>query len=357
MKVTEIENALLAQALEIFQRETGLPLKVIQEQADINGLHVDAILEAPQFGGRLAVEIKKWAPQANLGVLVSQVKKLPIEGLLVADYVNPKMAEKLKDMDVQFIDTAGNAYINRPPVYILITGNKLKPLTKSRGSNRAFDATGLKVVYGFLCNAQLVNASYREIAEQTGVALGTVGWVVNGLKAAGFIIDRVGKKNRRIVSRRKLLDRWVEAYPEKLKPKQLMGVFVAEDPYWWKGIKIEECGAYWGGEIAASQYTDYLKPQTATVYLPERAGNKLLMIAKLRKAVDWTDNDPGIVSVYRPFWPERLNDFANGMPTASNGVVSPILTYAELMATGDSRNIETAGMIYEQHIAQHLGED
>jgi len=33
-------------------------------------------------------------------------------------------------------------------------------------------------------------------------------------------------------------------------------------------------------------------------------------------------------------------------------MVHPILAYADLMATGDQRNRETAGIIYEQHIAR-----
>ena len=355
MNQAEIERQLLKQAINALNKETGLLLAVIQQQAEIDGYAVDAIIKLPHDGGELAVEVKRWAQQANLGALADQIKRLPIEGMLVADYINPNMAQKLKAMDVQYIDAVGNAYINQPPVYICVTGNKQRndqAIPKER-VNRAFDTTGLKVVFGFLCDPLLVNETYREIAEQTGVALGTVGWVLNGLKDAGFVIDRGRGKGRRLVNRRKLLDRWVEAYPEKLKPKQRIGEFVAETPFWWKEINIDKYGAFWGGELAAAKYTDYLKPQTITIYLPEHAVKKLLGKAKLRKAEEWTPGRSDIVKLYRPFWPDKVEN----KTTETLGLVHPILVYADLIATGDSRNLETARVIYEQLIAEHIGED
>lgn len=156
--------------------------------------------------------------------------------MLVADYINPKTGKKLKAMDVQYFDTAGNAYINHPPVYIHVTGNKQRETQAAtkKETNRAFDATGLKVIFGFLCDPLLVTATYREIAERTDVALGAVGRMLSGLKDVGYIIDRGRGKSRHLVNQHKMLDRWVEAYPEKLKPKQRIGEFIADEPYWWE---------------------------------------------------------------------------------------------------------------------------
>jgi hypothetical protein len=360
MKLAEVERELLDRAIQTFHIETGLLLEVIQEQVVLEGYEVDAIIKMPQHGVELAVEVKRWAQQANLGALAAQIKRLPMEGLLVADYINPNMAQRLKTMGVQFIDAAGNAYLNQPPVYVHVTGNK-KPDTQvafKEGVNRAFDATGLKVVYGFLCDPELVDATYRVIAERTGVALGTIGRVLNGLTEAGFIVGRGRGKGRRLVKKRRLFDRWVEAYPEKLKPKQRVGDFVADDPYWWEKVNAEEYGAYWGGEIAAEKYTKYLKPQTATLYLPEYTGKKLLARARLRKLREGEVGGQGVVKIYRPFWPvEDEGRHYNNKMAEIPGVVNPILVYADLIATGDSRNLETARMIYERYIAEHIGED
>ena len=244
---------------------------------------------------------------------------------------------RLKEEDIQFIDTAGNAYIKADPLHIYVKGNKQKHenIKKKEEKTRAFTQTGLKVIYAFLCNPELVNAPYRDIAEIADVALGTVGWVITDLKAIGFIIDRGGKRGRRIVNYKKLLDRWVETYPEKLKVKQFMGNFEAPEPYWWKKFDITRYGAYWGGEIAAAKYTKYLKPEEVTIYLPEVTKGGLFTDARLHK-------DPnGKVKIYQAFWE---------MPQNYDGLVHPVLAYADLIATGDARNIETARMIKDEHI-------
>ena len=321
------------------------------------GQEFDGIIQIPGQDKQLVMELKKWLAQANLGVLINQIRQLPLEGVLVADYVNPVMAKRLKQENIQFFDTAGNVYLNQPPVYIYVTGNKpSEPARAAKRTSRAFDATGLKVLFGFLCDPDLVNKPYREIATQTGVALGTVGWILNDLREAGLLIERGGTKDRRLMNKRKLLNRWVEAYPEKLKPKLLVGYFFAQDPVWWEELDIAGYGAYWGGEVAAAKYTNYLAPQVATVYLPEAAGNKLLVDAKLRRLAEGDLRiKPGAVQIYRPFWPARLNEAAGGK--IIEGVVNPLLVYADLMATGDARNIETAEKIYEQFIAQYFRED
>ncbi|MCR8923196.1 type IV toxin-antitoxin system AbiEi family antitoxin [Dasania sp. GY-MA-18] len=359
------EIGLLQDAVKAFKKETGLKIAIIKNAFMEEGRPLGGLVELPNGAGQLAVGLKNWAAQANLGAIANQIERLPIEGMLVADYINPNMAAKLRAMAIQFIDTAGNAYINKPPLYVWVTTNKNEKAqeAKKEAPNRAFDAAGLKVIFGLLCDQQLINAAYREIAEKTGVALGTVGKVIDGLKETGFVVDRgKGKQGRRLVNRHKLLDRWVEAYPEKLKPKCRVGDFVADNPSWWKTINIEKFGAYWGGEVAATKYTGYLKPQVVTVYLPEQLGNKFLAAAKLKKALEWTADGPGIVKIYRPFWPQKIIDTVGegkNQPIAKThaGLVHPILAYADLIATADSRNLETARKIYEQHIAEHIGQD
>ncbi len=348
---TEIttEREILDQAIVAVKNETGLQLHVDKIKAKLKNYQVDALLHIEDGKATLAAEVKNWAQHANLGALVNQIQNLPEKGLLVADYVNPKMAEKLRQQNVQFIDTVGNAYIAMPPTYIYVTGNRKdtsKQMPIKTGAKRAFEPTGLKVIFAFLCQPELVNAPYREIAEQAGVAVGTVGWVLNGLKAADFIRDKGKKQERRLVNYQKLLTRWVEVYPEKLKPKQLLGEFIADDPYWWKNIAIQNYNGCWGGEIAAAKYTDYLKPQVATVYLHNKTLTKLLTDARLHKTTQWHEDKAGKVEIYHAFWTDTKME-----------LVDPILAYADLVATADTRNMETARRIYDKYITRYFRED
>jgi len=75
------------------------------------------------------------------------------------------MADLLKEMDIPFVDTVGNAYINEPPLLIFLQGNKPVDKFREKPTARAFQPTGLQLIFAFLCNPGLENAPFREIAK------------------------------------------------------------------------------------------------------------------------------------------------------------------------------------------------
>ncbi len=363
-ELSETEATILHEALNTFRHQTGLDMEVTFGNIQIMNPQNEAVVRIKGDNRPFVIEIKKWAAHANLGAIINKIykiKNIPMDALLVADYVNPNMAAKLFEKNVQFIDTVGNAYINRLPIYIYVKGNRKKDegsVIQKEGTGRAFSTTGLKVVYVFLCNPNLINATYRKIADVADVALGTVGWVLNDLKGLRFVIGRGRVRNdRHLRHHRKLLERWVEAYPEKLRRKQRVGDFVARDPFWWKDVNIGQYQAQWGGEIAAARYTNnYLRPEEVTLYLPKQMENRFLAEAKLRRATEWVAEESNRVKIYRPFWRAQQNkDHLNNKNPIE--LVHPILAYADLIATADARNIEAAKMIYERHIAEYIRED
>ena len=52
-----------------------------------------------------------------------------------------------------------------------------------------------------------------------------------------------------------------------------------------------------------------------------------------------------------------MKKFWNFEDTDYPGMTHPILIYADLLATGDPRNIETAKIIYEKDIVRYIKED
>ena len=85
--------------------------------------------------------------------------------------------------------------------------------------------------------------------------------------------------------------------------------------------------------------------------IPEEAGTLLLGKARLRRRLKNEYDPENVVQIYRPFWPEQY------LPDARPGLAHPILVYADLIHTGDVRNRETAGKLYEQYIIGYLKED
>jgi len=345
----QIEENLLHRALNVFHNNTGLKFNIEGIRlANERGIEADAFLrlDFPGTGKQFVVEIKTKLTNANL--LLAFMDKLGDaypgqQRLIITEYVNPVMAERLKNHNIAFIDLAGNAYIDLPPVFIYIKGNKPEETLPRQTRNRAFQATGLKMLFALLNNPALVNAPYRDIAKAANVALGTVGWVLKDLRNAGYLVD-MGKRGKRLENKKQLIERWVTAYPEVLRPKITRGHYTAKDYDWWQNVNIKDYkNACWGGEIAAAKMTRYLKPQLITVYTPEPPG-PLLIRNKLKK-------DPaGEIEILDVFW--NIDLFP-----PQEGLVPPLLVYADLITTGDARNLETAKLIYERDIVGLIGKD
>ena len=146
-----------------------------------------------------------------------------------------------------------------------------------------------------------------------------------------------------MIRRKELLNRWVTMYPDQLRPKNIVGRYDAPNIDWWKNEELTDFTAYWGGEIAAAKLTKYLKPQIVIIYVKGEPG-RLLLKHRIKKEPN------GSIEILRAFWSfEYELEFGN--------LVHPILIYADLLATGDMRNIETAEIIYEKELTRFIRED
>jgi len=286
-------------------------------------------------------EVKANITHATKGLAMMLKREMPHRFLLVTRYVNPQLAEQLREEGVEFIDTAGNAYINHPPIYILVKGNRPPEIDRHVRTRRAFQPTGLKIIYAFLCDPGLENKAYRDIANIADIALGAVGWVMGDLRDLGFMVD-MGKKGKKLINKEELLKRWVLEYTEKMRPKLLLGHFRGHEG-WWQGKTVNPDVAQWGGEVAAARMTQYLKPQVVTVYTTKDNLETFLIENRLQK-------DPGgDIEILERFWkPVQAQQ--------QGDTVHPLLVYADLLATGNQRNIETAKIIYEQDIVRLVRE-
>jgi hypothetical protein len=343
---------LLLQATEKFTALTGVPLRIATYEHPIGrGRIIDALVHIGGVTGAntYAVEMKRYLTMAKLGLAAEQLKDAPYKGMLVTDYVNPNMADRLKEMDLAFIDLAGNAYLNEPPIFVYMKGNRpleKKLLGATQKPTRAFQPTGLKMLFGLLTNPELLNEPYRDIAEATGVALGTVGWVFTEMREHGLVFEGKGRE-RRLTQKRRLLEEWVTAYPDKLRPKLRLGRYTAPTHHWWEKVNLEPRKAQWGGEVAAGMVTNYLKPEKAVIYA-DTIPARLIVENQLK-----TDPD-GDVEILQRFWkPQHVRQTTN-QPNVPADIVPPLLIYADLMATADDRNVETAKMIYEKFLHGHF---
>lgn len=332
------DKQILKQALDELVRVTELNTE-IKPLADNNLDHADALIRLfnDQNEWEFAAEIKKTITDTQIIQLERKRQVYPHKMLLVTHYVNPNMAERLKERQIPFIDTVGNVLINEQGLFIFIKGNKPEQPAKNIAQGRPFKPTGLKVTFALLCKPELRQADYREIGKAVGVALGTVAGVINDLKKMNYLVE-IKKGQRKLRKGEELLNKWTDAYLTQLRPKLITGIYqgVPPDGGWVNAIEITNLDARIGGEVAAEKITHYLKGETLTLYTDEPVRPFLLHLG-LKK-------DPkGNVEVLEKFWEF---DYAN----PEYGLAPTVLVYADLIGIGDARTMETAKLLLEKQL-------
>jgi hypothetical protein len=340
------EENLIRTALQKFEEQTGFAGNLI-EQAQIAGgekrRRPDAWVEIHSSTTPITfvAETKRNIGRVwTLEDVKSQLKAYNAPGLLIARYLTPELARQCKNLGLQFLDTAGNAYINEPGMFIQITGQRpeVDPWEEAP-TFKGFTPTGLKILYAFTCNPDLLNAPLREIAKAADVGLGTVADILADLRKQGFVV-KDENQDRRLFNLQQLRQAWTDSYPNRLRVKLQGRRFAAMDPEWWKEARPREQGAYWGSEVAAAKLTGYLVPQTCTLYTHEDP-KALILRYRLRP-------DPaGTIEILKAYWNP---DLPQGPPPHED-VVHPLLVVADLKAIDDPRTNETARMIQDRFLA------
>lgn len=293
------------------------------------------------------VEARRTVTPATLGAMVMQLRHIAVTAgrpaLLVTDYLTPQVAETLRNQRQQFADAAGNAYLEAPGLLVYVTGRKLTKMQTVPRANKTFATAGLKVLFALICDPALANAPYRGIAAAAGVALGAVPAALADLRQARHLL--VTDKRRRLLATKRLLDEWALAYAHTLRGKMLLKTYVAPNFGTWPDWQLDPEQARWGGEPAANLLVRYLRPGVLTIYadkLPPR------LIVEQRLELAGPLGQDHLLELRKPFWGPALR--VEGRPDT----VPPALVYADLLATGDARCIETAQLIYDDHLARLL---
>ncbi len=280
----------------------------------------------------LLAEVKKELREYQLEQ-IERIHKKHDNLVIIAEHIFPKLKVHLREIGIAYIETNGNLFIQKKQLFCFIDTQK-KHFNRKKETNRAFTKTGLKVLFHFLQKKELVNKTQREIAQTTGVALGNIPQIINGLKKMGYLIPLNGKKNI-WENRKELLEMWVNQYAIELKPKLFKNKYHLRDN--WQNINLNTEITLWGGEPAADMLTNYLRPEKLTLYTKENNVN-------LMKNYRLIPDKNGELEVLEMFWNNA----------ELNKTAPPLLIYADLIIEGGKRNIETAQKIYNEFIQPNI---
>lgn len=283
---------------------------------------------------RIPIEIKKEVRAHQLAGLIDLKRSLN-KLMVVAEYIYPKLKEQLRAEGIAYLETNGNIFIRDGNLFLWVDNAK-PDRTETTIRGRAFGKTGLKLLFQLLLEEDLLNLTYREIAERTGVSFGNINFILSDLKEQGYLIP-LKKDTFRFSNKKQLLQKWLSAYNDKLKPALRIGTFrfMREADYVnWKMISLTPGETFWGGEPAGGLLTNYLQPEQYTLYTIENLGD---LLKKYRLAPD----ENGEVSVYQKFW--------KGIEEAGPEVPA-LLVYTDLINSSDRRCIQAAEKIYDAYL-------
>lgn len=252
---------------------------------------------------------------------------------LLGPVVHPRSARDLRAAGIQFLDAAGNAYLNFDGVLIDVRGRKPDPRLapykrSSERSTNLFTPRRAQVIFVLLSWPALVDASVRTIAAAAMVSVGQAQSTLRLLDEQDLYDHRSGRLLRRDL----LAERWAETYATGLGLKTRLKQFHG-DPSRLVLEGHEEI--YVSGEQAAPWIRN---PGTATLYVDE-------LDLRLALTNHWrTDGDPNI-AVRKTFWAIPDGEEVGGFPV----LAPPLLIYADLLATHESRQWEAAQKVKEDH--------
>jgi len=303
---------------------------------------LDGVLTLFIGNGKVAfnAEIKKELRNHQITQLEYYARKYP-PFMIIAGRIFPKIKEELRKLKIAYLEANGNVFFDVNRYRYHIEAN-IPFQTPKEKQNRAFTKTGVKVLFHFLINPELINLPHREIAEITGVAHGNIAYIFNGLKENGFLA-RLNKNTFQLMNKKELLDKWMVAYKETLQPTLEIGRFRfanEENFTHWRNINLREGETWWGGEPAGDLLTDYLRPGELTLYTTETRNE---LIRNYRMIPD----QEGDIKILRQFW---KNEFI----TENQNRVPLLLVYADLINTGNNRCFETARIIWDKYLAHEF---
>ena len=340
IKMNMKQREILDNALQKFTLITGAGVEMIDNQViEKQQPRPDAVLDLKmgQQKARFWVEVKNEIREQNLAQLLRNVNVNPENWLLICQYIPKPVKEKLKNQGINYLEAAGNCFIRKDGLFFYINDRAVTELRQPK-EGKLWKQAGLKFLFGILLKPELLNMPYRKIAEITGVALGNIGPFIQELKKEGFLI--VGEKDNepfQFLENKKLMQqKWVELFNAVLRPKLKQGTFRflnKADQYEWEYLPDHDF--YWGGEPAGARLTNFLTPERLTVYTRKP---KTIIMQQLKLVPDAN----GTVEIMQKFWNDELD--------YKQGIVPPLLAYAELINSLDSRNRETAERIKQKYL-------
>ncbi len=269
--------------------------------------------------------------------------------LLFSERISESVGRSLRDQDVCYVDASGNAWIQQPGLRVWVEGRP--PKRAQRVKPKMTTPTALQVVYLLLKEPVWCERPYREVAERTGLALGTIGWIMSAMMDSGWV--RGLRSRRELTNPRELCAHWEQNWHERLRPRLEPRLCKGRPDPGYESL-LERCAGEsdWlvGGELAATKVVEGLEAASVTVHVPRGGVRACLEKLKL------LPHPEGDVHVLETFGQDNgwAQDTAKRLDDGAR-LADPLLIRAELLGSRDERVHSLADELFERYVVPRWG--
>ncbi len=257
--------------------------------------------------------------------------------ILLAPYVSPGIGRYLAEHGGNFLDEVGNCHLVLDDRYVAAVEGRRAPPRPASGLG--FRVAGYRVIFALLAQPGLLRGTVREIAGVAGVGKTTAAMTLQRLRRE--LVIAPDRRGHRMLQRSELMDRWLIAYQDVVRPHLFVGSFqVSERDPQALERRIEELlerqgiAWCWGGGAALHRISGFYRGEATVLHLPDPPVD----LPRMLRALPAKEG---------PLTVLRLPG-----PVAAQGreahTAHPLLVYSELMTQGDPRGREAAAELWRE---------
>jgi hypothetical protein len=269
---------------------------------------------------------------------IEQARRQKGHWILFAPYVPSKIGHHLAEHKLSYADTVANCHIELAAGRGLLGHIEGKKPAREVTAQSAGRVPSHQLVFAVLAQPALLREPIRQIAVAAGIGKTAAADQLLRLERQGLI----HRKRGAIVDQRALLDRWLSAYAEVVRPAWLVGRYrpQARDPEavermieaaWNKRLWV------YGGTAAAWKMAKFYRGDETVIHVDAASNDALRQLRVV------PDRAAGPLTILRT---PGTTAYEGTAPR----IAHPLLVYTEMMASTDPRAREAAAEIRERFL-------
>jgi hypothetical protein len=260
--------------------------------------------------------------------------------MLFAPYIAGTIGLHLATHGINYADAVGNCHIQLRSGELLAHVEGKKP-RRDEADQSGSRAPGYQLLFAILAKPALLDQPVRQLAAAAGIGKTAVADQLKRLQRRGLI--RRAPSDGAILRRREILDRWLSAYADIVRPSWSCGQYrtqITDPEVLEREIERLLAGRVWsfGGGAAAWRMTQLYRGPNTVLHVETLPSNLLQQLRAL-------PSSDGLLTILRT--PGTV-----AYEGAHPQVAHPLLVYTEMFVSPDPRMNEAANEIRDRFLRE-----